>query len=86
MFQAFVSGYEEHLFDLKCLSVYVGYWTGYFSNAKKPKSLSSILSSLVREHTKARRVEKSTEVARPEVDVEAFLKQEERLRVFKQRR
>lgn len=74
------------MFDLKCLTVCAGYWTGYFSNSKKPKSLGSILSALAKEHSEAKRTKNTTKITRPEVDVEAFLRKEERLRAHLQRR
>lgn len=77
MFIAVIEGYQEHLFDLKCIAVYQGFWTGYYSNSKHPKNLSSILTSLQREHNKAKK-RKKNKVAKPavDVDVEQFLERE----------
>ena len=73
-FKAVMQGYEDHLFDLKCLTVYAGYWAGYYSNAKRPKPINVILQELFRSHKKVQK--KSTASVRPDVDVEAFLRQE----------
>lgn len=76
---AYIEGYQDHLFDLKCIAVYQGFWTGYYSNAKKPKPLTSVLSSLYREHIKHKKKKgKNTDISRPreEVNVEQFLERE----------
>ena len=81
MYRSVVEGYQEHLFDLKCLAVYQGYWTGYYSNSKHPKNLSSVLSSLMREHYKAKKKAKG-HISKPavDVDVESFLVKERQLK------
>lgn len=77
--KAVIEGYQEHLFDLKCLSVYQGFWAGYFSNTKKPKSLNSILTEMVREHQKQRKQHRSKKnVSKPAVDIDKFLARERR--------
>ena len=81
-FCAVIDGYQEHLFDLKCISVYQGFWAGYYGNTKRPKPLSTVLSSLLKEHVKAKQARRGNkpEKPRPDVDVTAFL---ERERAFK---
>lgn len=83
-FCAVVDGYQEHLFDLKCISVYQGFWAGYYGNAKRPKPLGTVLNSLLKEHKKLKQKQSRNKPnkPRPEVDVEAFL---ERERKFKAR-
>ena len=79
--KAVIEGYQEHLFDERCLCVYQGYWTGYYSNAKHPKPLSSMLSALMREHAASKRRKKG-KLSKPsmEVDVETFLAREQRMK------
>lgn len=79
MFKAVVKGYSDHMFDLQLIAVHQGYWSGYYSRAKKPKSLESILKKLFNAkkkgedgHYKQKKVE--------DVDVESFLAKE-RLRL-----
>ena len=76
MFQAVIDGYQEHLFDLKCLTVYIGYWTGHYNNAKKPKPLSKVLHQLLVEHKKEKKKQQVGKVDKPAVDVEEFLRRE----------
>lgn len=82
-YKAVLEGYQEHLFDLKCIAVYQGYWTGYYSNSKHPKPLSVIFSSLMREHKKAKK-DRSNTTRKPsvgiDVDVESFLEKERKLK------
>lgn len=85
MFQAYIEGYEDHLFDLKCIAVYTGYWAGYYGNSKRPKPLSKVLELLFGEHRKSKQKNQKPK-ERPGVDVEEFLRKEERLRAYKQRR
>ena len=87
--RAVIQGYEDHLFDLKCLTAYAGYWAGYYSNTKRPKPLSTILKELVDNHLKSKKKKSnhnSTKAAKPEVDVDEFLKKEEQFRKRLQRR
>lgn len=86
-FKAVLQGYEDHLFDLKCLTAYAGYWAGYYSNSKRPKSLSTILSDLVRNHQESKKKKnRATNTVKPEVDVDLFLKREEQFNRRLQRR
>lgn len=84
-FQAVVEGYQEHLFDLKCLTVYAGYWAGYYSNTKHPSGIGSILQKLFNEH-RASKEAKNKNSERPEVDVEKFLQRERNFKARMQRR
>lgn len=78
---SYVEGYQEHLFDLRCVAVYQGFWAGYYSRSKKPKTLSSVLTSLLTEHSKATKGKKSKlKKSAADVDVEAFLSQERAFR------
>ena len=82
VFNACIKGYSNRLFDLQIISVQTGYWAGYFTRAKKPKSLKSILNSMVKAKSKE---DKSSDksIKAPEVDVDAFLAMEQR---FQERR
>lgn len=79
MVNAYIEGYQDHLFDLKCIAVYQGFWTGYYSNTKKPKSLTTVLTTLHKDHLKSKkRRSKNTDISKPreEVNVEQFLERE----------
>lgn len=76
VFGAVVRGYADRLHDQQILAVQSGYWSGYWSNSKHPKSLNQIVDMLTR------RSDKETSHAN-DVDVEAFL---ERERKFNERR
>lgn len=77
MFQAYVDGYQEHLFDMECLAVHNGYWAGYYQS-RKPKAVSAVLDKMIREHTKAKKLGKSKNVPKPEVNMELFMQREQR--------
>lgn len=77
-FQACIAGYEDHLFDLQILAVHSGYWSGYYSNAKKPKSLSSIVQKMLNSRMKA--ANKASRKHSDEVDVAAFMEAERRFK------
>lgn len=70
-FRACSRGYSARMFDMQILGVQQGYWAGYYSRTKKPKSVKSIVDKMVREKGR------STKQEKPDVDVEAFLKMEE---------
>ena len=70
-FRACSRGYSARMFDMQILGVQQGYWAGYYSRTKKPKSVKSIVDKMVREKSRPTKQEK------PDVDVEAFLKMEE---------
>lgn len=78
IFDAYVRGYEDHLLDLQLLSAHAGFWSGYYSRAKKPKKLESVLKSILK---RSSRSGKSSSHA-DDVDVEGFLARE---RAFKER-
>ena len=79
VFQAYVLGYSDRLFDQQILAVQAGYWAGYYSRAKHPKSIKTILTTMLRKRTQA---EKKIRTPAPDVDVEAFLAMEQK---FKER-
>ena len=74
VFRACSRGYAARMFDTQILGVQQGYWAGYYSRTKKPKSVKSIVDKMVRERG---RQDRSTKQEKPDVDVEAFLKMEE---------
>lgn len=73
------------MFDTKCLAVIQGYWAGYYQS-KKPRPVKDVLSRLIRDHDKAKKHEQIAkgQINRPEVDVDAFLEKERRLRQSQQ--
>lgn len=83
MVQAYIEGYQEHLFDLQCLAVHQGYWAGYYQS-KKPKSANYILDKMSKDHTKAKRKKNpnAKSIPKPEVDMERFLRLEEKRKAF----
>ena len=79
VFKAVVKGYSDHIFDLQLVAVHQGYWSGYYSRAKKPKSLDTILKKLFKAKEKGEdKPNKQKKVE--DVDVEKFLAME-RLRL-----
>lgn len=74
VFNAVVKGYADHLFDLQLISVEAGYWSGYFSNSKRPKPLESIMNKMI-----ASRFKSQKQTHAQEVDVEHYLEMERRL-------
>ena len=70
VFNAYIEGYGEHMFDYQLLAAHVGYWSGYFQS-KRPKPLETVLDKLIKAHKNPQQKHVS------EVDVEAFLKQQE---------
>lgn len=80
MFQAYIDGYGDYLFDMKCLSVYQGYWAGYFQS-KKPKPVSYVLNKLEQEHRKSKKAN-GPKLPKPEVDVDRFMALEEKRMMY----
>jgi hypothetical protein len=79
VFRSVVKGYSDHIFDLQLVAVHQGYWAGYYSRAKKPKSLEFILKKLFKAREKGdNKSHKQKKVE--DVDVEGFLAKE-RLRL-----
>lgn len=75
MFKAVVKGYSDHIFDLQLVAVHQGYWSGYYSRAKKPKNLETVLKKLFKAKEKGEdgpHRQKKVE----DVDVESFLAKE----------
>lgn len=79
VFNAYVKGYGDHLFDQQVLAVQMGYWAGYYSKAKHPKNIKTILQNMLRKRQNA---EKRSKSPAPEVDVETYLETE---RQFKEK-
>ena len=67
---ACIEGYQDRLFDNQLLAVHSGFWSGYYTNSKRPKQLSTILDSLLR--AKNKKFKKHSD----EVDVDEFLRRE----------
>jgi hypothetical protein len=76
MFKAVVQGYSDHIFDLQLVAVHQGYWSGYYSRSKKPKSLESILKKMLQGKEKGQG-KISRQKKAEEVDVETFLAREQ---------
>lgn len=76
-----MAGYEDRIFDYRTIAVESGYWSGYWSASKKPKSLKTILTRVLAQHDK--RNEKGKHHS-DEVDVEAFLAREARFKQMQQ--
>lgn len=82
VFKAVIRGYSDHLFDLQILSVYQGYWAGYYTRTKKPKNLEVILKKLLK--ARSNNGQKKSQKKATEVDVDTFLMREQmRLSKFK---
>lgn len=81
VFQAYVDGYTDHMFDEQLMTVHTGFWAGYYANSKHPKSVKSIITSLQnkREHDKQGSAHVDT------VDVDAFLAMEAKFNAMMQR-
>lgn len=89
-FRAVVEGYQDHLFDLKCLNVLAGYWAGYYSgnSRRKPKPVNQVLEELSAVHQRAKVNAGSTTVPKPkpDVDVEGFQEMERQFQSRMQRK
>ena len=79
IFGTVVQGYNDRVKDQKILAVLSGYWSGYWSNSKHPKSLQKVIEIVTSEH----KTSNKKNVHAGEVDVEAFLEKE---RLFNERR
>lgn len=77
VFNAVVKGYTNHLFDLQVISVQTGYWAGYYTRAKKPKPLKSVISNVTRSKNKEEKTSRKG-VKASEVNVDAFLAMEQK--------
>lgn len=81
--KAVIEGYQERLFDQRCIAVHQGYWAGYYMGSKHAKPLSTIIETMIRENNKAKaKRDNKNKVYKPivEVDVEAFLEKERKLK------
>ena len=88
MLNAYIEGYEEHLFDLQYLAVHQGFWAGYYQS-KKPKALGKVLKMLQLQHEKAKKKAKSkgqVDGPKPNVDVDEFLRREQQFKSRLQRK
>lgn len=83
MVQAIIEGYEEYLFDQRCLAVHYGYWAGYYQS-KNPKLPDKVINDMVSKHTMDRRqrMMQLQNVPRPDVDVDLFMQREARLQEY----
>lgn len=80
VFKACIAGYTDRIFDQQLNGVQAGYWAGYYSRAKKPRSPKSIIERMLRKKdTNNTRAKKKRA---DEVDVDGFLAMEAR---FKER-
>ena len=75
VFKAVVRGYSDHMFDLQIVAVHQGYWAGYYSRARKPKGLDTVLKKLLK--VKSKDISKKSQSKVTEVDVETFLQREQ---------
>lgn len=66
-------GYTDYIFDLQTIGVTIGYYSGYYMNAKHAKPPAEVIKSMVRKRDKVARGHAS------EIDVESFQAREERL-------
>lgn len=71
--KAVISGYSERLYDYQKLAIQTGYWGAYYSHAKHPKPITSIVAALDKQRMQK---QKSGKVETTEADVEAFLEME----------
>ena len=76
---AVVQGYSDRIQDQELLAIQSGYWSGYWSNSKHPKTLGQIIDMVTRKRDTVNSKKEHAE----DVDVEAFL---ERERKFNERR
>lgn len=74
MFQAYLDGYADHMFDQQLMTIHTGFWAGYYTNSKHPKAVSTIMTSLQKKRDQARQ----GKVHADSVDVDAFLEMERR--------
>lgn len=74
-FNAYVEGYGDRLFDLQLLSVHTGFWAGYYTGSKKPKSIKKIIELLVQKKFNTSNPQQYADT----IDVESFQNLERRL-------
>lgn len=75
-FKAYIQGYSDRLFDQQIVAVQTGYWAAYYTNAKHPKPLATIITEMARRKELKEKSNKGN-IVKPEVDVEAFKATEE---------
>ncbi len=59
---ATILGYQDRLEDIECSNINQAYWIGYYTNAKKPKSPSTIIAE------RKRKKQRSKSVTVPDID------------------
>lgn len=69
LLKACVEGYQERMTDQQILGVHTGFWAGYYSKAKKPKPIKTIVNKILNS--------KKSEHVDDAPDVDAFLAQEQ---------
>ena len=79
LFKACIQGYTDHIFDMQLLGVQTGYWAGYYSRAKKPKQVKTVIDGLLRNRQRDEK-RSAKGVQAPAVDVEGFLAMEEKFK------
>lgn len=50
------------MFDLQCLGINNAYWTGYYSNSKRPKSPAQVIEKLERSTVKKTKIKDAPDV------------------------
>lgn len=84
MLKAVIQGYSDHIFDLQLVCTQAGYWAGYYSRTKKPKSIKQVVSTMLHEkEAEEQKHSKNKNVVKPEVDVGAFLEMERQFQLRK---
>lgn len=69
MLKACIEGYQERLTDQQILGVHAGFWAGYYSKARKPKPIKTIITKILNS--------KKSEHVDDAPDVDAFLAREQ---------
>ena len=76
-FNQYTAGFGDHLFELQQIAIEVGYWCGYYNNAKHPKPVANIIQSIKSKLARKERGPAS------DPDVDAFMELErKRLQMY----
>ena len=78
VFNAYVDGYADRLFDQQVLAMQTGHWAAYFVGSKHPKPVKELAEKMYKNKQGAKRSKSG--VAKPEVDVDAYLEREANFR------
>lgn len=70
VFRSCVAGYSDRLIDAQSIAVISGFWSGYYSNARRPKPLRVILETICNRTGRAKAAHVS------DVDVDEFKRKE----------